>query len=87
MLGPVNTAGQGMVLPIDCSRASGIDKYTCGSNTMRSMPALGQDIMGTQKKCSCPRVWGTEGFPEEVRLEPKPKHGYELTSPQLSGGS
>lgn len=30
---------------------------------------------------------GTEGFPEEVRLEPKLKRGYELTSPPLSEGS
>lgn len=67
--------------------ASGIDEYTCSSNTLRSMPALAQGIMGTQKERSRPRVWGTEGFPEEVRLEPKLKRGYELTSPPLSEGS
>lgn len=86
-LGPADTVGQGVALPLDRPRASGIDKYTCSSNTLRSMPALAQGIMGTQKERSRPRVWGTEGFPEEVRLEPKLKRGYELTSPPLSEGS
>lgn len=38
---------------------------------------------GTQKKGTCLRVWGAEGFPEKVRLELKLKDEYELTRPQL----
>ena len=37
--------------------------------------------MGTQRKGACPSVWGTDGFPEEVRSESKLKDKYELPSP------
>lgn len=40
--------------------------------------------METQMRGTCPGAWGAEGFPEEMRLEPKPKDKYELSRPCLS---
>lgn len=43
--------------------------------------------MGTQMRATCPGAWGADGFPEEVRSEPKPKNEYELSRPCLSAVS
>lgn len=88
MLGPADTVGQDVVpahtLP-SCKRV----QTSTHAVLIPCDPCLyvGQDTTGTLKKGNCPRLWGTEGFPEEVRSEPKPKDEYEVTSPQFSQSS